>query len=205
MIGATSGTGGCIKGSSHKQGGKGQSPKHGQHQCYIQCRSQIVSSKDSFTSGAGSNEVTVAYDATEGKSRRSKAAISTNCIRARNLANRPQEEIIGALPQTGAPATASISDAVRMIGESDDAQAASTVGRTTIPPYLLEILNKIVDDVTFFELWIGLTSGGELADSLKQSAWQRVQVEWKKAQHGTVAETDSELSFTEEINKRVGF
>ena len=166
-----------------------------------------MSSKDGFTSVAGSKETNVVCNATEEESQRSIAATSTDCTRARSLMNCVREESIGASPQTPGPATAGISDAVPMIGESDDTRAACAVARaeTAMPMDLLKILNKIVDDVTFFELGIGLTSGGELADSLKQSAWQTVQVEWKNAQHRTVAEPESELPFTEECNKRVGF
>lgn len=166
-----------------------------------------MSSEDGSTSVAG-KERNVLCDATEAESRRSIAATSTNGTRARSLTNCVREESIGASPQTPGLATASISDAVPMTGESDDTRVACTVGRTTIPKDILKILNKIVDDVTFFELAIGLTNGGELADRLKQSAWQRVQVEWKKwnkAQHGTIVETESELSFTEEFTKQVGF
>ena len=209
-IGANSGTSGCIKGSGHKQGNRGQSFEHGQHQDNIPCRSQTVSSKDGSTSVAGSKEINVACDATEAESRRSIAATSTNGTRARSLTDCVREESIGTSPQTPGQATAVISHAVPMIGESDDTQAAYTVGRTPVPRRLLPILNKIVDDVTFFKLAIGLTSGGDLADSLKQSAWQRVQDEWKKAerkkaQHGTVAATEFELSLTEEFDKSVGF
>lgn len=209
-IGASSGTSGHINGSSHKQGSRGQGLNHRHHQDSIPCRSQTVSSKNGSTSVAGNKETNVVCDATEAESRRSIAATSTNGTRAKSLTNCVREESIGTSPQTPGQATAGISHAVPMIGENDDPQAAYTVGRTPIPRRLLEILNKIVDDVTFFKLPIGLTSGGDLADSLKQSAWQRVQDEWKKAerkkaQHGTVAATASELSLTEEFEKKVGF
>ena len=121
-----------------------------------------MSSKVGLTSGAESNETTVAYDATEG-------------------------------------------------------EGACTAEKPTIPTNLLKIWYRVVDDVTFFELAVGLTGGGALANRLKQSAWQRVQDEWKmaqdelkKAQHGTEAETESEPYFTENLftekfNKKVGF
>ena len=176
-IGASSRTSGYIKGSSHKHGNRGQIFEHGQHQDNIGCQSHTVAqaaagSKDSFKSVAGSNETALAYDATEEESRRSIAATSTDYIRAGSLTNCVREESIGASPQTGGPATTGISDAVRILGESDDTRAACTVGRagTTIPMVLLNtVINNVVDDVTFFESWIGLTTIGKSADGLIQS------------------------------------
>ena len=94
--------------------------------------------------------------------------------------------------------------------DATEGEGACTAEKPTIPSNLLKIFNRVVDDITFFEMAVGLTGGGALANRLKQSAWKRAQDEWTKAQHGTEAETESDLSFTEnpfteEFNKKVGF
>ena len=194
-IGGSSRSSECIEGSSNEQGSKDQSFEDAQCQGIIRCQSRTATqaatgSRDSFTSVA-----------------EMPAATFTNCNGAESFMNGEREDSIGVSPQTGGPATAGISDAVRIIGGSDDIRAACTVGRarSIIPMDLLNtIINNIVDDVTFFESWIGLTTEDDSADGLRQSVWQRVKIQWRKAQRGTVEETESELSFTEEFNKKVG-
>ena len=64
---------------------------------------------------------------------------------------------------------------------------------------LKTIINDVMDEVTFFEAWIGLTIEDGSADHLIQSVWQRIQVQWKETQPRTV------LRFTQAIKKEVSF
>ena len=119
-------------GSGHKQGNRGQSFEHSQHQDNIECQSNtaaqaVAGSKDGFSSVAGSSE-----------SERDHKRLKT-------------------------------------------------------------VINNVVDEVTYFEAWIGLTIEDGSADHLIQSVWQTIQVQWKETQPGTV------LRFTQDIKKEVSF
>ena len=110
-----------------------------------------------------------------GVSHRSARSITIeNASVAGNLTSSEREDSTGTLPKNREPAPAGINDAVRIIGVSDDTRAACTVGRAgtnlwTDP--INTIIKSIVDDVTFFKLWIGLITEDDLADELKRSVW----------------------------------